>query len=63
MTKKKIDKLKLIHWLNVRKTTFDILNEKIKDKINYSVSKDNLDELDDYAIDKIAEFLNIQNCS
>ena len=60
MTKKKIDKLKLIHWLNVRKTTFDTLNEKLKDKINFSVSKDNLNELDDYAIDKIAEFLNIQ---
>ena len=44
----------------MRKTTFDTLNEKLKDKINFSVSKDNLNELDDYAIDKIAEFLNIQ---
>ena len=47
----------------MRKTTFDTLNEKLKDKINFSVSKDNLNELDDYAIDKIAEFLNIQKNS
>ena len=60
MAKTKLDKLRLIHWLNVRKTTFDILNEKIKDKINYPITKDNLDELDDYAIERIAEVLNIQ---
>ena len=64
MSKKRIiDKVKLIHWLNVRKTTFEYFNTKIKDKINFKLSLENLDQLDEYSIEKIAEFLNIQKNS
>ena len=60
MSKKSIiDKVKLIHWLNVRKTTFEELNRNIRDSLNFKLSLENLDQLDEYSIEKIAEFLNV----
>ena len=32
-----VDKYKLIHWLNVRKTTFEVLNQLLGNKINYKI--------------------------
>ena len=54
-----VDPLKIIHWLNVRKSTFDVLNSYLKDKINFVVNKENLDELDAFSLEKIAEFLDV----
>ena len=55
----RIDKLKLNHWLNIRKMTVDVLNELLSKHLNFSVSFDNLDKLDEHAIEKIAEVLSI----
>ena len=55
----RIDKLKLNHWLNIRKMTIDVLNDLLSNHINLSISFDNLDNLDDHAIDKISEILSI----
>ena len=29
-----VDKFRLIHWLNIRKTTIDVLNDLLSNKIN-----------------------------
>ena len=55
----RIDKIKLNHWLNIRKTTVDVLNEMLSKHLNFSLSFDNLDKLDEHAIEKIAEVLSI----
>ena len=55
----RIDKIKLNHWLNIRKMTIDVLNDHLSKHINLSVSFENLDSLDDHAIDKISEVLSI----
>ena len=52
-------KIKLNHWLNIRKTTVDVLNEMLSKHLNFSLSFDNLDKLDEHAIEKIAEVLSI----
>ena len=57
--KNKIDKIKLNHWLNIRKTTFEVLNNYLADRINFKISKNNLAELDKFSIEKIAEILEI----
>lgn len=55
-----VDKFKLIHWLNVRKTTFEVLNQLLGNKINYKISRNNLDKIEDnYLLNLIAEKLNI----
>ena len=54
-----IDKFKLIHWLNVRKTSFDILNNSLLGKINTKITEINLDKLDLYTSNLISEVLNI----
>ena len=54
-----IDVVKLNHWLNIRKTTFNVLNNYLKGKINYKITKDNIDQLDRFSADKIAEVLDI----
>lgn len=54
-----VDPLKIIHWLNVRKSTFDVLNSYLKDKINFVINKENLDDLDSFSLEKIAEFLDV----
>ena len=55
----RIDKIKLNHWLNIRKTTVDVLNDMLSKHLNFSLSFDNLDKLDEHAIEKIAEVLSI----
>ena len=57
--KNKIDEVKLNHWLNIRKTTFEVLNNCLADRINFKISKNNLAELDKFSIEKIAEVLEI----
>ena len=54
-----IDRVKLNHWLNIRKTTFEVLNAYLAGKINFKISKNNLKELDQFSIEKIAEVLEI----
>ena len=55
----KIDSIKLNHWLNIRKTSLDVLNKMLKDFINFEIDFENLDELNDFAIEKVAEVLQI----
>ena len=57
--KNQIDEVKLNHWLNIRKTTFEVLNNYLADRINFKISKNNIEELDKFSIDKIAEVLEI----
>ncbi len=54
-----IDKNKLIHWLNIRKTTFNELNKKILRYSNIEINKNNLLELDKNIINKISEVLDV----
>ena len=54
-----VDPLKIIHWLNVRKSTFDVLNSYLKNKINFVLNKENLSELDSFSLEKVAEFLDV----
>ena len=54
-----IDKYKLIHWLNIRKTSFEVLNKNLSGKINKKITEKNLDELDQYTANLISEILNI----
>ena len=55
----RIDKLKLNHWLNVRKTTLEVLNKLLSKHINQKIDINDLDKVDDYSIDKIADVLSI----
>lgn len=54
-----LDKIKLNRWLNIRKTTIEQLNLKLKSKINLNVTLDNCESLNKYSIDVIADFLEI----
>ena len=54
-----IDTNKLIHWLNIRKTTFDVLNDKISRFSNLRINRNNLSELDRNSVEKISELLEI----
>jgi len=56
---KVVDKFRLIHWLNIRKTTVEILNELLANKINQKISFHDFDGLNLYAAEKIAEVLSI----
>ena len=47
-----IDTNKLIHWLNIRKTTFDVLNDKISRFSNLRINRNNLSELDRNSVEK-----------
>lgn len=55
----RIDKLKLNHWLNIRKTTVEVLNNLLSKHINHKININDLDKVDEYAIEKIAEVLSI----
>ena len=50
----RIDKVKLNHWLNIRKTTLDVLNGLLKKHINFELTFDNLDQLDNNSVEKLA---------
>ena len=41
-----VDKFKLIHWLNIRKTTVEVLNNLLSNKINKKVSTQDFENLD-----------------
>lgn len=56
----RIDKIKFNHWLNIRKTSLDVLNDMLRGVLNYEIKLDNLDKLDDHAIHKITEILKIK---
>ncbi|MAV76788.1 MAG: hypothetical protein CMG02_00350 [Candidatus Marinimicrobia bacterium] len=55
----RVDGIKLNHWLNVRKTSLDVLNKHLSSYINYQITFENLDQLDDHAINQIVKFLSI----
>jgi len=56
---KVVDKFRLIHWLNIRKTTVDVLNELLSNKINKTISIDEFENLDMYTATEIANVLSI----
>ena len=55
----RIDKIKLNHWLNIRKTTIEVLNELLSKDLNYEINFENLDEIDERVIKKIGSALSI----
>ena len=55
----RIDKIKLNHWLNIRKTTIEILNKLLGNSLNYKLSLENLENLDEHSIEKIAKVLSL----
>lgn len=55
----KIDKVKFIRWLNIRKTTLKELNFKLRNKINFDITLENCTEVDSYSIASICNFLDI----
>ena len=55
----RIDRIKLNHWLNIRKTTIFVLNDLLKKDLNYELKFDNLDNVDQNIIEKIATVLSI----
>ncbi len=54
-----VDKFKLIHWLNIRKTTVEVLNNLLSNKINKKVSTEDFENLDLYTAKEIANILSI----
>ena len=54
-----VDKYRLIHWLNIRKTTIEILNELLSNKINRKITINDFEDLDMYTATEIAEVLSI----
>ncbi len=54
-----LDKIKFNRWLNIRKTTIDQLNKDLKHKLNFEISFGNCENLDDYSIKIISEYLKI----
>ena len=55
----RISRVKLNHWLNIRKTTLSVLNNLLKNHINFYLSLENLNQLDNHSVDKLAEVLSI----
>lgn len=54
-----VDKYRLIHWLNIRKTTIEVLNELLKNKVNKKISINDFEKLDMYTAKEIANVLSI----
>jgi hypothetical protein len=54
-----IDRFKLIHWLNIRKTTFVELNRLLKKSVNQIINYENTEKLDAYSVKQIATVLKI----
>ena len=59
----RIDKTKLNHWLNIRKTSIDVLNGLLSNKLNHKISLDDLESLDNHSIEIISETLSIPKAS
>ena len=55
----RISRVKLNHWLNIRKTTLSVLNNLLKSHINFHLTLENLNQLDNHSVDKLAEVLSI----
>jgi len=55
----RVDSVKLNHWLNIRKTSLHVLNRRLKNHINYEITFNNLEQLDEHAIDQIVKILSI----
>jgi len=56
-----LDKTKFNRWLNIRKTTLKELNRKLKDRLNFEISFNNCETIDDYAISLISDCLDISS--
>ncbi len=54
-----LDKTKFNRWLNIRKTTLKELNRKLKDKLNFEISFDNCETIDNYAISLVSDCLDV----
>ena len=55
----RISRVKLNHWLNIRKTTLSVLNKLLKSHINFNLTLESLNQLDNHSVDKLAEVLSI----
>ena len=55
----RISRVKLNHWLNIRKTTLSVLNNLLKSHINFHLTLENLNQLDNHSVDKLTEVLSI----
>ncbi len=55
----RVDSIKLNHWLNIRKTSLNVLNRRLKNHINYEITFNNLEQLDEHTIDQIVKILSI----
>ena len=54
-----IDKIKLNHWLNIRKTTLSVLNEKLRRHSNFKIDFENLDGITENSAKLISQILDI----
>ena len=54
-----IDKIKLNHWLNIRKTTLKVLNEKLRRHTNFELNFENLNHITDNTGNLIAQILDV----
>ena len=52
-----LDKVRLNRWLNIRKTTIGDLNKLLRSKLNFKITLDNCENLDQFSINNIAEIL------
>ena len=54
-----IDKIKLNHWLNIRKTTLSVLNEKLRRYSNFKIDLENLESVSENSAKIISQVLDI----
>jgi len=54
-----IDKIKLNHWLNIRKTTLSVLNEKLRRHSNFKLDFENLENVTENSAKLISQILDI----
>ena len=52
-----LDKFRLNRWLNIRKTTIGDLNKLLRSKLNFKITLDNCEDLDQFSINNIAKIL------
>ena len=54
-----IDKIKLNHWLNIRKTTLSVLNDKLRRHSNFKIDLENLESVSENSAKIISQILDI----
>ena len=54
-----IDKIKLNHWLNIRKTTLSVLNDKLRRHSNFKIDLENLESVSENSAKIISQVLDI----